>query len=147
MHLAFPVSISPAVPHPGPLAMVEKPGGYLKQSWTGNLWSICSFNAKSKSKTDQCLCLPSDVLTQHRGTGWDVGVMLCQPFKGGCDHSEKYPKQGLSYWWVLHIGQEQLPVRKKKTALEASVMLFLFPELPAGWEKIEDPVYGVYYVE
>lgn len=36
---------------------------------------------------------------------------------------------------------------QKKPALEASVMLFLFPELPAGWEKIEDPVYGVYYVE
>lgn len=36
---------------------------------------------------------------------------------------------------------------QKDPALEASVMLFLFPELPAGWEKIEDPVYGVYYVE
>jgi hypothetical protein len=21
------------------------------------------------------------------------------------------------------------------------------PELPTGWEKIDDPVYGVYYVE
>lgn len=37
--------------------------------------------------------------------------------------------------------------KKTKPALGASVMLFLFPELPAGWEKIEDPVYGVYYVE
>lgn len=36
---------------------------------------------------------------------------------------------------------------EKDPAMEASVTLFLFPELPAGWEKIEDPVYGVYYVE
>uniref|UniRef100_A0A803T614 Membrane associated guanylate kinase, WW and PDZ domain containing 1 n=1 Tax=Anolis carolinensis TaxID=28377 RepID=A0A803T614_ANOCA len=27
------------------------------------------------------------------------------------------------------------------------VPFFLFLELPAGWEKIEDPVYGVYYVD
>ena len=26
-------------------------------------------------------------------------------------------------------------------------MFFYFSELPAGWEKIEDPVYGIYYVE
>lgn len=24
---------------------------------------------------------------------------------------------------------------------------FLYSELPPGWERIEDPVYGVYYVE
>lgn len=36
---------------------------------------------------------------------------------------------------------------EKKNKLESSVMLFLFAELPAGWEKIEDPIYGVYYVE
>lgn len=41
-----------------------------------------------------------------------------------------------------------LSEKKKKNCLGGfQVMLFLFPELPAGWEKIEDPVYGVYYVE
>lgn len=33
----------------------------------------------------------------------------------------------------------------KNVILSNHINLFL--ELPAGWEKIEDPVYGVYYVE
>lgn len=28
-----------------------------------------------------------------------------------------------------------------------SVMLFSFSELPYGWEEIDDPQYGTYYVE
>lgn len=103
---AFPALISPAVLPPGPLAMVEEPRGHLRQSQTGNLLSICSFNAESKSNRP-VWAFPSDDPAQ----GAQAGV-LCQPSKGGCDPSEKYPKQGLIYWWVLHVGQEQLPVRR-----------------------------------
>ncbi|NWW33559.1 MAGI1 protein, partial [Panurus biarmicus] len=43
------------------------------------------------------------------------------------------------------LNKQQKPLEECED--DASVMLFLFPELPAGWEKIEDPVYGVYYVD
>ena len=27
------------------------------------------------------------------------------------------------------------------------LVLITFPELPYGWEKVNDPVYGTYYIE
>lgn len=27
------------------------------------------------------------------------------------------------------------------------IVFFFLPELPYGWEKIDDPIYGSYYVE
>lgn len=65
--------------------------GALEAVQTGNLLSICSFNAKSKSNRP-VWAFPSDDPAQ----GAQAGV-LCQPSKGGCDPSEKYPKQGLIY--------------------------------------------------
>uniref|UniRef100_A0A8C9EQC5 Membrane-associated guanylate kinase, WW and PDZ domain-containing protein 1 n=1 Tax=Pavo cristatus TaxID=9049 RepID=A0A8C9EQC5_PAVCR len=41
------------------------------------------------------------------------------------------------------LSKQQKPLEE----CEDDAMFFLFPELPAGWEKIEDPVYGVYYVD
>lgn len=76
------------------------------------------------------------------GTGWGVVPAL---------------QRGLWSFWKVPKARSDLLMSfscwagaaacQKKPALEVSVMLFLFPELPAGWEKIEDPVYGVYYVE
>lgn len=138
-------SISAAVPPPRTtLPVMVKPGGYLRHSQKGNLLIICSFDAQNKSKIDWLGHLPT--LTQHR---W--GRLRCQcratpAFKECCDRSGKCLKQYLSCCWVCMLSKSRyLP--EKDPAMEASVMLFLFPELPAGWEKIEDPVYGVYYVE
>lgn len=32
-------------------------------------------------------------------------------------------------------------------AVSFSFLFFFFAELPYGWEKIDDPIYGSYYVE
>lgn len=101
--LAFPALISPAVLHPRPLAMVEEFEAIPDRKFIEHLLIWC----KKQIKHQPVWAFPSDDPAQ----GAQAGV-LCLPSKRGCDHSEKYPRQGLIYWWVFHVGQEQLPVRK-----------------------------------
>lgn len=54
--------------------------------------------------------------------------------QGVCTHLSPLNHSVVELWGL----QESAPL---------VLMSFCFSELPAGWEKIEDPVYGVYYVE
>lgn len=75
---------------------------------------------------------------------WSCWAALASETDWRADYNDV--AKGLS-WLCLKWLNTRLPASQDLLTSFVSLSFFFFTELPPGWEKIDDPVYGVYYVE
>lgn len=66
-----------------------------------------------------------------------------------CLHSKHRPVQLSAPGSLTQVRRtkDMEPSTTEAVVCHLNLFSFVFPELPYGWEKIDDPIYGSYYVE